>query len=78
MSTCSSVLLIFNFFKYVISKNDSTAFTVLGIISIVLLSIGNVVYFISAYFSYSYFELVFFEKLGAKVILHSKYLKNNI
>jgi hypothetical protein len=72
MSTCSSALLIYNFFKYVLDNNDSTTYSVLGIISVVLLSIGNIIYFISAYFSYSYFELIFFEKLGAKVFLHSK------
>ena len=76
MSTCSSVLFIFNFYKNIIPKTDSTMYFVLGIVSIVFLSIVNIIYFISAYFSYGYFELKFFEKLGAKEILHRKYKIN--
>lgn len=70
MSTSSSALFIFNFYKYVIAKNEKVYYDVIGIVSIVLLSIGNIVYFVSAYYCYSYFQMKFFEKLGAKVILH--------
>jgi len=72
MSTCSSALCMINYYKYVITKSNSTLNTTFGIVSIVLLSIGNIIYFITAYFSYGYFQLKFFEKLGAKIILHSK------
>ena len=72
MSTISSALFIYNFYKYVIAKTNSDWYNAFGITSIVILSIGNIIYFISAYFSYEYFQLKFFEKLGAKVILHSK------
>lgn len=35
--------------------------------------IGNIIYFISAYFAYSIFEEKFIDKLGAKLIYHSMF-----
>ena len=76
MSVTSSTLFIYNFFHYDLQRTDSNLFFYLGITGIVLLLIANIVYFISAYFSYGYFELKFFEKLGGKEILHSNFLFN--
>jgi hypothetical protein len=71
MSVASSILFIYNFFHYDIDQSQSGLLFPFGVTGVVLLSIANIVYFISAYFSYGYFQLKFFEKLGAKEILHS-------
>jgi len=74
MSTISSCLLVYNFFTYVINsdavKDEKGLYTVLGSICVSLLILGNISYFISAYFAYNHFELIFMEKFGAKEIYH--------
>jgi len=39
-----------------------------------ILLIGNVVYFVSAYYTYQLFEGKAIEKLGAKPIIHSNFI----
>jgi hypothetical protein len=73
MSTISSVLLVVNYFIYIVSKNDTTAAYAGGIVAMIVLLIGNIVYFITAYYAYTIFEEKFFEKLGAKESMHRMY-----
>lgn len=47
------------------------AYVIIGYICVSLLAIGNIVYFVSAYFAYSHFEVISMKKLGAKMIYHS-------
>jgi len=80
MSTTSSVLSVLMIFY--LSKKPTegeegegameTSY-VLGIIAAVILILGNLVYFFTAYFSYDYFEEKFFEKLGAKLKYHKMF-----
>lgn len=72
MSTSSSAIMVYNFYNNTLDEDSSKSLKVLGIIALILLIIGNIFYFISAYFSYRLFKLKFFEKLGSKVIVHSK------
>lgn len=74
MSVCSSIMLIYIYFSNVVLNSYSLAYTVLGIVSIVFLILGNFIYFIAAYYSYGFYQLKFFEKLGSKAILHSNFI----
>jgi len=78
MSTTSSVLSVLMIFNLATTKNDeeetmNKAAFVLSIIAGVILILGNLVYFFTAYFSYDYFEEKFFEKLGAKLKYHKMF-----
>lgn len=73
MSTCSSALFVFNFYYYVVLKSELPLYDAIGIIAIFFLTIGNIVYFISAYYAYGLFKIKFFEKIGAKQILHGNF-----
>jgi hypothetical protein len=73
MSTVSSVLLVINYYSFIVEAIDSEASRICGIIAIVILVIGNLIHFITAYFAYSVFQEKFFEKLGAKRLFHKMY-----
>jgi len=67
-------MLVFDFFYFIILKtdlgNEKLFYEIFGIISVILLLIGNFLYYFSAYFAYQHFETIFLEKLGAKELFH--------
>jgi len=78
MSTTSSTLSVLTMFYLAFSNNSeeektSKTIYILGIVSGIILIIGNLVYFFTAYFSYEYFEEKFFEKLGARLKFHNMF-----
>jgi len=75
MSTTSSVLSVIAIFYLSVSEggDEYASAYVIGIISCVILILGNIIYFFTAYFSYDYFEEKFIEKLGAKLKYHKMF-----
>lgn len=71
MSVMSSILTCFNFFKYVILRENNLIYEIIGVVSVIILILGNIVYLIAAYYSYELFEEKYISKLGAKEIHHS-------
>jgi hypothetical protein len=45
----------------------------MGILSMIILSTANLLYFISAYYSYGVFRFRFFSKLGSRPAIHSMF-----
>ena len=82
MSTISSITAVIMIFLFAIDSenkvfkiylNKSHGFFIFGIIAAIILILGNLIYFITGYFSYEYFEEIFISKLGAKLKFHSKF-----
>ena len=62
------------FFIKILKKNNFfQILDVFGFICILLLGIGNIIYFITSYFAYYNFELKIMEKLGAQQKFHNMY-----
>jgi len=75
MSTISTFLLIYNYYANVLGLDpnvvsNKSLFDVVAILAIIILVIGNITYFISAYFSYILFSEKKLERVGGKVIFH--------
>jgi len=72
MATVSTIVSSVSFF-FLLNDEMNDFLHVLAIIFIVLLILGNIMYFFSAYFAYSIFEDKFFQRLGAKVKFHDMF-----